>query len=166
MHPRVFGFVLGLSGVTMSSLIFWWLALSDTSFDSSWLTGGAVLPLFGVYAGWRRARMADASLEGKVNQTRVVFILQAALLAGLTQYLAFIIVSGVWNADMIAPEHSGFMYQLFHPDSLPSLARKSGGVSTESDWMAMVLLGVFAGAAAMFWFTRKWNPERQSSGQQ
>jgi hypothetical protein len=165
MQPRFFGFVLGLAGVSISSLIFWWLASSDTSFDSSWLTGGAVLPLFGVYAGWRRARMANPSLEGKFSQTRLVFILQAAFLAGLTQYLAFVIVSGVWNADVIPYEQSGFIYQLFHPDSLPSLARTSNGVSTDSDWLAMVFLGVFAGAATMFWFTRKWNPQQQPSGE-
>ncbi|MBI4417988.1 MAG: hypothetical protein HY563_04370 [Ignavibacteriales bacterium] len=158
MRPWVLGLALGLVGVLLSSLLIWWLASSDTSFSSRWLTVSILLPLGGVYLGWEKERKAEAGSPQEQNPggSRVIYIVLGTLLAGLTQYLTFIVASGIWNADMIDPSHSGFFYQLFHPDSLPSLSdTRSGGSSTESGWVGMTLIGVFVGGFVMVYLTRK-----------
>ncbi len=158
MRSWLLGLGLGLVGVLLSSLLVWWLASSDTSFSQRWLTLAMMLPLGGVYLGWDRAQKAAAvNPEGQdPKMTRIATIVQSALLAALTQYLTFIIASGIWHADSIDPAQSGFFYQLFNPNSLPSLSdTRSGGSSTESGWIEMTLIGVVAGAFMAWYVTRK-----------
>lgn len=165
MRPLLAGLGLGLAGVLLSSLLIWWLASSDTTFSDRWLTVAILLPLGGVYLGWSQAKkLESASPETQQPPpSRLTYILLAAFLAGLSQYLAFIIASSIWNADMIDPSQSGFFYQLFHPDSLPSLSSsRSGGTSTESDWIGMTLIGVGVGAFMMWYITRKPKTPQQS----
>jgi hypothetical protein len=164
MRPWVLGLAVGLAGVLLSSLLIWWLASSDSTFSDRWLTVAILLPLGGVYLSWDRAKkmMPGSPEEQQASPSRLTYIAMAALLAGLTQYLTFIIASSIWNADMIDPSQSGFFYHLFHPDSLPSLSsRGSGGYSSESDWIGMTLIGVFVGAFMMWYLTRKPKVQQQ-----
>ncbi|MEX2115778.1 MAG: hypothetical protein WEB37_02735 [Bacteroidota bacterium] len=158
MRSWLFGMGLGLAGVLISSLLVWWLASSDTSFSQRWLTLALMVPLGGVYLGWDRAQKAEAVTPQGINPRiiRTSYVIQGALLAALTQYLTFVIASSIWHADVIDPAQAGFLYQLFHPDSLPSLSdTRSGGSSTESGWVEMVLVGVFVGTVMTFYMTRK-----------
>lgn len=158
MRSWLFGLGLGLVGVLIGSLLVWWLASSDTSFSQRWLTLAMMLPLGGVYLGWDRTRKEEAAAPQRQNPriTRISYVIQGALLTALTQYLTFVIASGIWHADSIDPAQSGFFYQLFNPGSLPSLSdTRSGGSSTESGWIEMTLLGVFVGTAVTFYVTRK-----------
>ncbi|MEP0823373.1 MAG: hypothetical protein HRF44_11040 [Ignavibacterium sp.] len=156
MRPWSFGLALGVAGVMISSLLIWWLASSDTSFSDRWLTVAILLPLGGVYLGWdRQKKVAAASPEEQqALPSRATYIVMAALLAGLTQYLTFIIASSIWNADMIDPSQSGFFHHLFNPNSLPGLSSRGSGGTTESDWIGMTLIGIVVGALMMFYITR------------
>lgn len=161
MRPLSFALALGSVGVFLSSLLIWWLASSDSSFSDRWLTVAILLPLGGVYLGWERQKKMAAASPGEQQAlpSRAVYIVMASLLAGLTQYLAFIIASSIWNADMIDPSQSGFLYHLFNPDALPGLSSRGSGGTTESDWIGMTLIGVVVGAVMMFYITRAPKPQ-------
>lgn len=158
MRPLLLGALIGFGGLFVGSLLIWWLAASDTSFSSRWLTVAAVLPLLGVYFAWEKEKKEEAISppEGNPLVTRAQYIVLGGVLAGLSQYLAFIIASSIWNADMIDPAQSGFFAHLFNPGSLPGLTETPDrGSSSESGWIEMTLIGLFVGAFVTFLLTRK-----------
>jgi hypothetical protein len=158
MRSWLFGLGIGIAGVLVGALLVWWLASSDTSFSQRWLTLALMLPLGGVYFGWNQSKKAEAAAPQTQNPLimRIGYVVMGAFLAAISQHLTFVIASGIWHADVIDPAQSDFLYQLFNPGSLPSLSdTRSGGSSTESGWLEMILVGVFVGTAMSFYVTRK-----------
>jgi hypothetical protein len=152
---------LGLLGVLLSSLLVWYIARTWSSFSSDWFVLVCLLPIFGILGG-----AGLSSLLARDGHTRQApgwgaclgLALLGGLLAGLANYLAFVITSRTWFAAQIHPEHAEFFYQVFHPWVLPAFyeGNEHGG-QTEQTWVFMAGIGVLIGFVTTFWgYRRLW----------
>src|SRR5436189_979439 len=146
--------VLGVVGMLLAAVLVRFVAAGTTSIADSWLTAGAVLPVFGVVMGAVLShRLSGGADPWPITERarRIPFAILGGVLGALTWYACYVMLAALWN-------NQDFWALLLDPSAIPTLSsRRRSGVATSAPALMYVGIGLIAGA----WVTdyaikKKW----------
>jgi hypothetical protein len=144
---------LSLVGLMVGETIVWFAVSRWDSISAWWMIVACALPLW----AFAQTYLTAGDQVPRKRAFRTILLLLSALVGGLTNYTSWVIASGTWSADVIAPEHQGFLFQMLHPWVLPALVdagNSSSSMPLESGWIEYLLMGVAIGGGIFWWITR------------
>lgn len=143
---------LGILGLFIGTAITWTAVSTWTELNTNWIASAMIFPIFGLLGGLAIAEPHVAEHRGKF---RALLALAAMPLCGFGNYLAFIITSRTWFGDRLPPESQSLVFQLMHPDIMPTFVHKStSGSGLEQSWLMYLIVGLLVGPLLLWWTSR------------
>jgi hypothetical protein len=144
---------LGVLGLVIGTLIAWGAVSTWTTLSTNWINSGMVWPTLGLDGGLALAGPHIGQNRGKL---RAALMAVAMPLCGFANYLAFIITSRTWFSDRIPEDSQSLIYQIMHPDIMPTFVHTTSSSShgLEQTWVTYLCIGLIAGPLIFFWSTR------------
>jgi len=146
--------VFGIVGMVLAAVLVRLVAAGTTSISDSWLTAGAVLPVFGVVLGaFLSHRLSGGADPWPITERtrRIPFAVLGGVLGALTWYVSYVMLAALWN-------NQDFWALLSDPSAIPTLSsRRRGGTASSTPALMYIAIGLLAGA----WVTdyaikKKW----------
>ncbi len=152
MRMYLVAVVSGVVGVAVSAAAVWLAARAWDSLDQLWSFTGILFPVLAVWggcalAGYVNPAFQDLPADGARRRGALLGLaLLIAAFAALGAHTDYVVIARTWHPDQIDSSPAGFVYQFFHPWTLPVLAETSStGSSSETPWFLGPILGLFVG---------------------
>jgi hypothetical protein len=146
-----FAFIAAIVGVALSLGMIYGAATTWSTFSDGWMTAAGVLPVVAILgAAWGVRKMAGQPWPIPEKGTRLGLALMAASFSALSCYVAFAIVSVIWNHVDLAAQ-GGFLALLLDPEKIPALSQRgSSGNAMALTAISQGAIGAFAGGLVAF----------------
>jgi hypothetical protein len=165
MAKWAMGLACSIVASLISLVVLWLVATQWDQFSDKWLALPALAPIFCFFIGF--VPVAKATGEWPLDNLGQRFLISGILAAqcAVLGFLAFLVVSLIWNERTLPLEKASIIYLLGHPDEvspLKQIRKEAGKEAIESDitWHRQVFVGFFVGGLFGFMFAARKNDTR------